>query len=213
MDLLINTALEKYIETHSSPETENLRALNRETYLKVLMPQMLSGHIQGKLLEFISCMVSPHSILEIGTFTGYSTICLAKGLQQGGKLITIDINEELTPMVKKYVDAEGMADKVELLTGNALSIIPRLENTFDLVFIDADKVNYARYFDLVIDKVRRGGWILTDNVLWSGKVVEAEKDKDTTAIDAYNAKLAADKRVEVVILSVRDGISIARKNG
>lgn len=213
MENIVPEAIEKYITENSSPESNNLSELNRETYVKVLMPQMLSGQVQGKFLEFISCMINPENILEIGTYTGYSAICLAKGLKPGGKLVTIDINEELTPMVKKYISLEKLEDQMEVLTGNAMQIIPTLTQQFDLVFIDADKHNYSNYFDLVIDKVRPGGWILADNVLWSGKVIAQNMDKDTTAIDAYNKKIHKDPRVENVIISIRDGINIARKIG
>ena len=213
MESLLLPGLDYYIAAHTTAEDAHLQALNRETYLKVLMPQMLSGQVQGKFLEFISRMIQPENILEIGTFTGYSAICLAKGLRPGGKLITIDINEERNEMIKKYLALENMTASVELMTGHALKIIPQFKQMFDLVFIDADKTNYAQYFDLVIDKVRPGGWIVADNVLWGGAVIEAEMTKDTTAIDAYNKKVAADPRVEQVIVSVRDGISIARKIG
>ncbi len=213
MRKLIPEDIEKYIAAHSTPESEHLKNLNRETNLKVLMPEMLSGHVQGKFLEFISCMIKPQRILEIGTYTGYSGICLAKGLQSGGKIITIDINEELTPMVKQYVALEKLEDQFDIRTGNALEIIPTLNEVFDLVFIDADKVNYSNYFDLVIDKVRTGAWILSDNTLWEGKVLEDKMDKNTLAIDTYNKKLAADKRIEQVMISIRDGITIARKIG
>ena len=210
---LISEAIEQYCMTYTSPETPALAALNRETHSKVLMPQMLSGHLQGRFLTMISQMIHPRYILEIGTFTGYSAICLAKGLQENGKLITIDINEELKPMAMRYAELDGIQDKIEFLTGNALDIIPQRTEMFDLVFIDADKQNYAKYFDLVIGKVRTGGWILADNVLWSGKVLEQEKDKDTLALDGYNKKIASDPRVENMILPLRDGISIARKTG
>lgn len=213
MENIIPTELEQYIAEHTSTEAKNLSDLNRETYIKAMMPQMLSGKVQGKFLEFISLMINPEYILEIGTYTGYSALCLAKGLKTKGKLITIDINEELTPMVKKYLSMEKMEDKIEVLTGNALQIIPTLTQLFDLVFIDADKNNYSNYFDLIIDKVKPGGWILADNVLWSGKVISKNMDKDTKAIDAYNKKIQQDPRVENVIISIRDGINIARKIG
>ena len=213
MENIVPAEIEKYITEHSSTETKNLADLNRETFVKVMMPQMLSGQVQGKFLEFISRMINPEYILEIGTYTGYSAICLAKGLKSTGKLITIDINEELTPMVKKYITLEKLEDKIEVLTGNAIQIIPTLTQQFDLVFIDADKNNYANYFDLVIEKVRPGGWILADNVLWSGKIIAQNMDKDTLAIDSYNKKIQQDPRVENVIISIRDGISIARKIG
>ncbi|MBK7566656.1 MAG: class I SAM-dependent methyltransferase [Bacteroidetes bacterium] len=213
MENIVPAEIEKYITEHSSTETKNLADLNRETFVKVMMPQMLSGQVQGKFLEFISRMINPEYILEIGTYTGYSAICLAKGLKSAGKLITLDINEELTPMVKKYIALEKLEDKIEVLTGNAIQIIPTLTQQFDLVFIDADKNNYANYFDLVIEKVRPGGWILADNVLWSGKIIAQNMDKDTLAIDSYNKKIQQDPRVENVIISIRDGISIARKIG
>lgn len=213
MSGLISDALETYISNHSTAETENLAALNRETNLKVAMPQMLSGQVQGKFLEFISRMIQPENILEIGTFTGYSGICLSRGLKPGGKITTIDINEELTPMVKKYIAMENASDLFDIRTGNALEIIPQLSIVFDLVFIDADKINYGNYFDLVIGKVRTGGWIMADNTLWEGHVLDEQKDKNTTAIDMFNKKIASDKGVEKVILSIRDGITIARKIG
>lgn len=213
MENIVPAEIEKYIMEYSSAETKNLADLNRETFVKAMMPQMLSGQVQGKFLEFISRMINPQYILEIGTYTGYSAICLAKGLRSAGKLITIDINEELTPMVKKYITLEKLEDKIEVLTGNAIQIIPTLTQQFDLVFIDADKNNYANYFDLVIEKVRPGGWILADNVLWSGKIISQNMDKDTLAIDSYNKKIQQDPRVENVIISIRDGISIARKIG
>lgn len=213
MENIVPAEIDQYITQHSSEESKNLADLNRETFVKVMMPQMLSGQVQGKFLEFISRMINPEYILEIGTYTGYSAICLAKGLRSAGKLITIDINEELTPMVKKYITLEKLEDKIEVLTGNALQIIPTLTPQFDLVFIDADKNNYTKYFDLVIEKVRPGGWILADNVLWSGKIISQNMDKDTLAIDSYNKKIQQDPRVENVIISIRDGISIARKIG
>lgn len=213
MENIVPAEIEQYITQHSSAETKNLADLNRETFVKVMMPQMLSGQVQGKFLEFISRMINPEYILEIGTYTGYSAICLAKGLKSAGKLITLDINEELTPMVKKYIALEKLEDKIEVLTGNAIQIIPTLTQQFDLVFIDADKNNYTNYFDLVIEKVRPGGWILADNVLWSGKIIAQNMDKDTLAIDSYNKKIQQDPRVENVIISIRDGISIARKIG
>ena len=208
---LVSDPIEKYIDQHSSAEDKVLSELSRETHLKVQMPQMLSGHIQGQFLEMFSRLIQPKRILEIGTFTGYSAICLAKGLTDTGMLYTIDINEELQPMVEKYIDKAGLTEKVKLLTGDARIIIPELKETFDLVFIDADKTNYSLYFDLIIDKVRPGGYIIADNVLWSGKVIEEKKDKDTLAINAYNKKVQGDNRVENFILPLRDGLNIARK--
>jgi predicted O-methyltransferase YrrM len=211
MTQLLHPLLEEYINTHSSPENQTLFNLNRETHLKALMPQMLSGQVQGKFLEFIARMIQPVRILEIGTYTGYSAICLARGLAEGGKITTIDVNAELTAMVEKYAEAEQLLHAFDIRIGQAMQIIPTLPGFFDLVFIDADKRNYCNYFDAVINKVKTGGWILADNVLWDGKVVNAEQDKDTKAIDAYNKKLKGDARVETVIVSLRDGISIARK--
>lgn len=208
---LVSDHLDNYMVEHSTKEDSVLQELTRETYLKVQMPQMLSGQLQGTFLEMFTSLLQPKHILEIGTFTGYSGICLARGLANDGLLYTIDINEELTPMVQRYLHKAKVAEKVKTLTGNALQIIPDLHETFDLVFIDADKTNYCNYYDLVIEKVRPGGYIIADNVLWSGKVVEEKKDKDTMAIDAYNKKVANDSRVKNVILSLRDGLNIAQK--
>ena len=208
---LVSEQLDNYMVEHSAKEDSVLQELTRETHLKVQMPQMLSGQLQGTFLEMIASLLQAKRILEIGTFTGYSGICLARGLANDGLLYTIDINEELTPMVQRYLEKAGVAAKVKTLVGNALQIIPTLNETFDLVFIDADKINYSNYYDLVIDKVRPGGYIIADNVLWSGKVVEEKKDKDTLAIDSYNKKVAADPRVKNVILSLRDGLNIAQK--
>lgn len=208
---LLSEKLENYIAQHSSPEEDLLQKLSRETHLKVQMPQMLSGHVQGQLLSLLSKMIQPKRVLEIGTFTGYSAICLAQGLADDGLLYTIDINEELSPIVSNYFAEAGLTTKTKLLTGNALELISTLNETWDLVFIDADKINYANYYDLVFNQVRKGGYIIADNVLWSGKVVDEKKDKDTLAIDAYNKKVQADVRVKNVIISVRDGLNIAQK--
>lgn len=203
--------IEDYIAQHSADEPPLLAKLNRETYANVLVPRMLSGHIQGRVLSLISKLVRPKNILEVGTFTGYSAICLAEGMQPDGKLYTIDLNEELEDMVQRYVDEAGLTNNVHLKIGNALDIIPQIDEKFDLVFIDADKVNYANYYDLVFDKVNTGGLILADNVLWSGKVVDKEMDKDTEALHQYNQKIKNDPRVEPLLLGVRDGVMIARK--
>ena len=208
---LVSAEIEQYIEQHSTPEQPVLRELNRETYVKVQMPNMLSGHLQGQFLEMITKMLQPKRILEIGTFTGYSGICMALGLPEDGVLHTIDINEELQPMVENFVTKAGLNKKVKQWIGDARQIIPTIDEEFDLVFIDADKINYSNYYDLVFEKVRTGGYIIADNVLWSGKVLAENKDKDTLAIDNYNKKVAADKRVEVFILPLRDGLNIARK--
>ncbi|MCS6819244.1 MAG: O-methyltransferase [Chitinophagales bacterium] len=201
----------RYAEQMSSPEDAVLQQLWRETHLKVSMPQMLSGNVQGKFLEFFSRALQPHRILEIGTYTGYSAICLAKGLAKNGHLHTIDVNEELEDMIRKYFELAQLSDKITLHIGDACKVVPELNETFDLVFIDADKENYSLYFDLVIDKVRQGGFIIADNVLWSGKVMHPPFDKDTEAIRAYNEKVLKDPRVESFILPIRDGLNIARK--
>jgi caffeoyl-CoA O-methyltransferase len=208
---IINPDIQAYAEQHTSPENDLLKELNRETHAKVLRPRMLSGHLQGRLLALISCMVRPRRILEIGTYTGYSALCLAEGLSSDGKLITIDINEELEHNVRRYFSKSALGDKIDYRIGNALQVIPALSEKFDLVFIDADKENYARYFDLVIDNVNLHGIILADNVLWSGKVLDGRPDKDTKAIVDFNRKVHDDARVENVLLPVRDGIMVMRK--
>jgi caffeoyl-CoA O-methyltransferase len=209
----ISPELSSYIEEHTSPESDVLKELNRETNAKILMPRMLSGHLQGQLLSLISHMIQPKQVLEIGTYTGYSAICLAAGLADGGCLHTIDINDELAPMVNRYVSKANLEGKIKTYTGNALNIIPAINETFDLVFIDADKINYSNYYDLVFDKVRQGGFLVADNVLWSGKVLEAtsEMDSDTKAIVAFNKKVHDDKRVQHALLPIRDGLMMMRK--
>ncbi len=208
---LVSEQLEKYIEQFSSAEDEILKELSRETHLKVEMPQMVSGNIQGQFLQMLSTLIKPKIILEIGTYTGYSAICLARGLTKDGLLYTIDINEELQFMCARYFEKAKLTSKIKHLIGNARKIIPELNETFDLVFIDADKINYSNYYDLVFDKVRVGGCIVADNVLWSGRVVEEKRDKDTLAIHQYNEKVSSDKRVKNFILSLRDGLNIAQK--
>lgn len=205
--------IEAYAEKFTREEGEVLAELNRETYAKVMTPRMLSGHLQGQILRMFSQMINPKYILEIGTYTGYSALCLVDGLQVGGKLITIDVNEELQEMIHGYFSKSGKADRIDSRIGNALDIIPTIDREFQLVFIDADKENYLNYFDLVIDKVSKGGYIIADNVLWSGKVLEddSQLDKDTIALKEYVKKLKEDPRVETVLLPVRDGLFIARK--
>ncbi|WP_144603813.1 O-methyltransferase [Algoriphagus algorifonticola] len=210
----IDPELLAYCESHTSEEDTLLKKIVRETQAKVLMPRMISGHLQGKILELFVKMLRPKTILEIGTYTGYSGICMAKGLAEGGKLITLDINDELETMVRGFFEESGLATQIDYRLGNALDIIPSLEGPFDLVFIDADKFNYSSYYDLVIDKMPSGGIILADNVLWSGKVLpEGRKklDKDTEAILDFNRKVHQDSRVENSILPIRDGILMARK--
>lgn len=205
--------IEEYVLRHTPKESEVLYTLNRETHLKVMQPRMLSGHFQGQLLRFLVEMIQPKRILEIGTYTGYSAIAMAQGLPNGGKLTTIDVNQELEKMISHFIQKAGLSDTIEQITGNALEIIPTLTDTFDLVFIDADKRNYTRYLDLIINKVRRGGYILTDNVLWSGKVTmpKEKMDVDTQLIDAFNDYVQKHKQLESILLPVRDGLYISRK--
>lgn len=205
--------IQAYVEAHSDQETEMLAELNRETHSKVMMPRMLSGHLQGRILSMFSHMIRPKVVLEIGTYTGYSALCMAEGLAEGGKVITLDINEELEQMVRSYFAKAGVEDKMDYRIGNAMDIIPEIDEELDLVFIDADKKNYSNYYNLVIDKVRSGGFIIGDNVLWSGKVVNTEKktDKDTQAILDFNRLVQEDNRVENVLFPVRDGLMVIRK--
>ena len=205
--------LEKYILDHIDREDEVLKELDRETHLKALGARMLSGHLQGLVLTMISKMIQPKTILEIGTFTGYSAICLSKGLQKNGKLITIEIDDELENIASKYFEKAGIQNIVSQQIGPATEIIPKLNNQFDLVFIDADKQEYSIYYDLVFDKVKKGGYILADNTLWSGKVLKkpAHDDEQTKGIIEFNRKVADDNRVEKVILPLRDGITLIHK--
>lgn len=206
-------SVDQYLIAHSTQESKILAELNRETNLKAIYPRMLSGQLLGKLLEFLSCMIKPKYILEIGTFTGYSAICLAKGLPENGKLITIDKNDELSKFPEKYFKKSGLSDKIQLLSGDALEIIPKLEMKFDLVFIDADKNEYLDYYKLCFDKINSGGFIIADNVLWDGKVLNKAKyqDKETQGIIAFNEFISKDPRIENIIIPLRDGISVIRK--
>ena len=208
----LSEELENYAAQHTEDEPLLLQELNKRTHLNVLQPRMISGHFQGRFLSLLSKMVQPRTILEIGTYTGYATLCLAEGLHPEGVLHTIDIKEELTDLQRKFFDRSGYGSQIVQHLGKAADIIPSLNTTFDLVFIDADKQNYAHYFDLVIEKMNRGGIILSDNVLWSGKVVEEVKhnDKHTQALMAYNQKIKDDPRVETVLLPIRDGITLSR---
>jgi len=210
----ISEKLDDYVVAHSQSEPKLLQQLNRETYQKILQPRMLSGHYQGRLLSMLSKLIRPQTILEIGTYTGYSALCLAEGMQESGELHTIDINEELFDFQRKYFDKSGYGNQIHQHLGNALDIIPKLETNFDLVFIDADKENYSNYFNCIIDKLNSGGVILSDNVLWSGKVLETVFQKDDTstpALIAYNKILNTDDRIETVLLPIRDGLTISRK--
>lgn len=205
--------LDNYVVSHSEQEPELLQQLTRETYQKVLQPIMLSGPYQGRVLSMISKLIKPKNILEIGTFTGYSTICLAEGLDSEGYLHTIDINEELHNFQRKYFDKSGYGSQIIQHTGNAIELIPKFDKPFDLIFIDADKPNYSNYFHLIIDKLNSGGIIISDNVLWHGKVIETldPKDISTKAVLDYNTLLKNDKRIETVLLPIRDGLTISRK--
>jgi len=203
-----------YILSHITPEDPLLEELYRQTCLKFVNPNMVSGHLQGKILEMISKMINPAYILEIGTYTGYSAICLAKGLKKGGKLYTIEINDELSDFSRHYFRRAGLSDTIELINGRAQDVIPGLNILFDLVYIDGDKREYCEYFRLVRDKVRTGGFIITDNVLWGGKALQEEaRDRHTKAIKEFNEMIRHEPGVENVILPVRDGIMIIRKTG
>ncbi len=210
----IDNKIEKYALSYSSEESELLYDLNRQTHINVLQPRMLSGHLQGRFLSMVSKALSPNSILEIGTYTGYSALCLAEGLSIDGSLTTIDKNPELENFAKSYFQKSSFNSKINMLVGDALSIIPTLKSKWDLVFIDADKENYSNYFDLVIDNVRSGGWIIADNVLWSGKVLSDTQpnDTETESLKLFNAKVHSDKRVTNMLLPIRDGLMILIKN-
>ncbi|WP_445455603.1 O-methyltransferase [Flavobacterium sp. HNIBRBA15423] len=208
----ISEDLENYVANHSQDEPELLAKLNRETYQKVLQPRMLSGHFQGRVLSMLSKIIHPKNILEIGTYTGYATLCLAEGLAKEGAIDTIDINEELADFQKKYFDASEWKNQIFQHIGNAMNIIPNLNKKFDLVFIDADKENYINYFHLIVPMMNKGGIILSDNVLWSGKVIEKldPKDTSTKVLVEYNELLKNDSRVETVLLPIRDGLTVSR---
>jgi predicted O-methyltransferase YrrM len=200
-----------YVGSRTSTESDLLKKIGRDTHANILKPRMLSGHVQGRFLAMISQFLKPKNILEIGTYTGYSAICLAEGLSIDGRLTTIDVNEELESRVRSYFQQAGLAEKIEYRIGSALKIIPTITEEFDLVFIDADKENYSTYYDLIFDKVKVGGVILADNVLWSGKVTNPKPDKDTRAILEFNTKVNNDGRVENLLLPLRDGIMMMRK--
>ncbi|MDP2686652.1 MAG: O-methyltransferase [Aequorivita sp.] len=201
-----------YVEKHSQVEPELLQKLNRETWQKMIAPRMLSGHLQGRVLSMLSKLIQPKNILEIGTYTGYSALCLAEGIQENGELHTIDINEELFDFQRKYFDESPFGKQIFQHLGNALEIIPKLNKTFDLVFIDADKSNYPNYLEIILPKLKKGAVILSDNVLWSGKVVEElkEDDEETKALIQYNKLLNEHPNLETVLLPIRDGLAISR---
>jgi len=210
----IDTKLAAYAENHTTPESELIAKLNRDTYANVLAPRMLSGHLQGRLLSLFSKMIRPKAILEIGTYTGYAALCLAEGLDKEGVLHTIDINEELETRITRFFKESDYKDNITLHIGNALDIIPNLKEEFQLVFIDADKDNYINYYKLLIDRLPNGAIIMADNVLWSGKVIDNKQlaeDKDTQTLDEFNKMVQQDPRVENILLPVRDGIMVARK--
>jgi caffeoyl-CoA O-methyltransferase len=207
----IGKDLLNYCENFSDSESDLLKELNRQTHLKIGQPRMLSGHLQGRFLSFISKLINPDYILEIGTYTGYSALCLAEGLKKEGKLVTIDPNEETNLFAKGYFEKSAYKQQIELMEGNAQTIIPGLKYVWDLVFIDADKKNYSLYYDLVIENLKQGAVIIADNVLWSGKVLDKEKDTDTELIHAFNEKIKNDIRVENLLLPIRDGLMLVRK--
>ena len=204
--------LEDYIEQHSEKEPALLAALNKETYQKILLPRMLSGHFQGRVLSMLAKLIRPLNILEIGTYTGYSALCLCEGMQENGQLHTIDIKEELIDFQRKHFDKSPWGNQIVQHLGEAVAIIPTIELKFDLVFIDADKENYLNYFELILPKMNKGGVILSDNVLWSGKVMEPlhPNDVPTKVLIEYNQLLATDSRVETVLLPIRDGLTVSR---
>lgn len=208
----ISEALENYVAAHSENEPDLLARLNRETHQKILQPRMLSGHFQGRVLAMLSKIINPKNILEVGTYTGYATLCMAEGLAAGGTIDTLDNNEELFDFQRKYFDQSSWAGQIVQHLGNALEIIPTLNKKFDLVFIDADKENYINYFNMIVPMMNRGGIILSDNVLWSGKVLETVKgnDKSTKVLLKYNELLKNDVRVETVLLPIRDGLTVSR---
>ncbi len=208
----ISTPLDQYIADHSSPEGEYLYRLFRATHVEILAPQMASGHIQGRLLKFLVKMIRPRRILEIGTFTGYSALCMAEGLDEGGKLYTFEVEDELEDFTRRWIDGSPYADKIEFIIGDALNIVPTMDERFDLVFIDGNKREYIRYYEMAMEHLNEGGWILADNTLWDGHVIEEDRqDAQTNGVRAFNDLIRNDERVEVVILPLRDGLTIIRK--
>ena len=212
MDFL-SSEIENYSLSHTSEENDLLKDLNRQTHVQVLQPRMLSGHLQGRILSMFSSMIRPSRVLEIGTYTGYSALCIAEGISENGKIITIDSNKELEPFTRTYFSKSKFNNQIEFIVGNALNVIPQLEETWDLVFIDADKENYLNYYESVLKNVRKGGFIIADNVLWSGKVTQeiSPNDNETSGIVEFNKKVNEDSRVENVLVPVRDGLMVLRK--
>ena len=208
----ISKKLDDYICAHTSEEPKLLYELNRETHLNVLQPRMLSGHFQGRVLSMLSKMIQPKDILEIGTYTGYSSLCFAEGLAEGGHIITIDKNEELEDLVHDFVSRSEYKDQIKCMVGDAMKIVPQLKRSFDLVFIDADKGNYLNYYSMVMNKIRKGGYIIIDNVLWLGKVLDKvqDNDEDTKVLIELNKTIHEDSRVEEVLLPIRDGLFVVR---
>lgn len=209
----IDAKLDDYVCAHTENEPAVLADLNRRTHVSILQPRMLSGHYQGRLLSMLAHMIQPKRVLEIGTYTGYSALCFAEGLQEGGKVTTVDVNEELEEFVQSYIEKANCSDKVEYIVGDAMEVVAKMDEQFDLVFIDADKKNYCNYYELVFDKVKPGGYIIADNVLWSGKVLEDydSLDRETKILMDYNKMVHEDERVQEILLPIRDGLMIARK--
>jgi caffeoyl-CoA O-methyltransferase len=210
----ISTLINQYCIEHTSQEDEVLKSLSRYTHANILQPRMLSGHFQGRLLSMFSKMIRPKNILEIGTYTGYSALCLAEGLAENGKLITIDVNAEREDLVNEYIEKANMKDRIHHIIGDAYNIVKSIPHSFDLVFIDADKQNYIRYYELILDKLSPNGYILLDNMLWDGKVIDEDslrKDKDAQLLDILNKQIQSDERVENILLPIRDGLMLVRK--
>tara|TARA_B100000575_G_scaffold279965_1_gene268916 strand:+ start:156 stop:794 length:639 start_codon:yes stop_codon:yes gene_type:complete len=207
----IDEKLEEYALFHTEKEPDVLKKLNRETCLKVMRPRMLSGHLQGRFLSMLSHMIKPNRVLEIGTYTGYSALCISEGMPKKSELITIDINEELSPIVEKYINLYDKQDVIKMMVGDATKLIPELSGSFDFIFIDADKENYTKYVEFSLEKLKKGGYIVIDNVLWSGKVLEEQMDKETRAINEVNQFVSKCSRLQQILLPVRDGLMICRK--
>ena len=208
----LTTPLDQYIGEHSSPEDDYLYRLFRATHVEILAPQMASGHIQGRLLKFLVKMIRPKRILEIGTFTGYSALCMAEGLDHGAKIITFEVDDELEDFTRRWIDGSEHASKVDFIIGDALETVPSLGERFDMVFIDGNKREYIKYYELAMEYLNDGGWILADNTLWDGHVIEPDRqDAQTNGVRAFNEMVRNDNRVEVVILPLRDGLTIIRK--